>query len=116
MEHNITDGPPAVVVDDEGVTVWLAGEAHWRILWSQLASVDIGIEAVPEMGYFEAFWCLTGDGAEVVVPVEVIVNADELNNRLFELPGFDMEMYHRAREAEAQGLTGEFICWRKGNS
>ena len=109
-------GPPAVVLDDEGVTLWLGGEAHSCILWAQLASVDIGIVAAPEMGYFEAFWGLSGEGAEVIVPVEVIVNADQLNDRLFKLPGFDTEMYHRAREAESQGLLGGFVCWRKSNA
>ncbi|HEY9401269.1 MAG TPA: hypothetical protein VIQ24_01155 [Pyrinomonadaceae bacterium] len=109
-------GPPAVIVDDDGVTLWLGGKAHSRILWSQLTSVDIGIVTAPEMDYSEAFWGLTGDGAEVIVPVEVIVNAGQLNSKLFKLPGFDMEMYHRAREAESQGLPGEFVCWRKSNA
>ncbi|MCA1849696.1 MAG: hypothetical protein LC672_01255, partial [Acidobacteria bacterium] len=71
-------GPPAVVLDDEGVTLWLGGQVDSRILWSQLASVEIGIVTAPD--YSEAFWRLAGEGAEVVVPVEVIVNASQLND------------------------------------
>lgn len=109
-------GPPTVLLDDAGVTMWLGGKAYSRILWSQLTSLEIEIVTAPEMGYSEAFWRLTGECVEVVVPVELIVNADELNARLFELPGFDMEMYHRSREAESQGLPGEFVCWRESHA
>ena len=114
--QKVTDGRPTVVLDDEGVTLWLGDEEDSRILWTQLASVEIGIVGAPEMVYFEAFWGLTGDGAQVVVPVELIVNSELLNERLFQLPGFDMEMYRKAREAEAQGLIEEFTCWRKSNA
>jgi hypothetical protein len=102
------------VLDAEGVTAWLSGEAHSRILWSQITSVEVGIVTAPNLGYAEAFWRLAGEGVEFVAPVELIVNADHLNERLFTLPGFDMEAYRRAREAEARGESGEFICWRKG--
>ena len=109
-------GPPAVVLDAEGVTAWLGGEAHSRILWSQITLVEIGIVAAADLDYSEAFWRLAGEGVEFIAPVEVIVNANQLNDRLFTLPGFDMEMYRRAREAEAQGQLAEFVCWRKGNA
>lgn len=109
-------GPPAVVLDEEGATVWLGGEAYSSILWSQLASVEIGIVTNPGLSYSEAFWRLAGGGAEVFAPVELIVNSARLNDRLFKLPGFDVEMYRRAREAESQGLSGEFVCWRRNNS
>ena len=109
-------GPPAVVLDAKGVTAWLGGEAHSRILWSQIALVEIGIVGATALDYAEAFWRLAGEGVEFIAPVEVIVNADQLRDRLFLLPGFDMETYRRAREAEAQGELREFICWRKGNA
>lgn len=109
-------GPPAVVLDAEGVTAWLSGEAHSRILWSQITSVEVVILTATNLDYAEAFWRLAGEGVEFIAPVEVIVNADQLNDRLFTLPGFDMEAYRRAREAEARGESGEFICWRKGNA
>jgi hypothetical protein len=104
------------LLDDAGVTIWLGGKAHSGILWPQLTSVEIGIVTAPEMDYSEAFWRLTGECVEVVVPVEVIVNAAQLNARLFKLPGFDMEMYHRARDAESQSLPGEFVCWRESHA
>ena len=107
-------GPPAVVLDDEGVTLWLGGKADSRILWSELDSVEIGIVTAPN--YSEAFWRLAGEGAEVIAPVELIVNASQLSERLFELPGFDAETYRRAREAESQGQLGEFVCWRKSKA
>ena len=109
-------GPPAVVLDAEGVTAWLGGEAHSRILWSQIESVEIGIASAPDVGYSEAFWRLAGEGVEFFAPVEVMVNADQLSARLLVLPGFDTETYRRAREAESKGESGEFVCWRKGNA
>ena len=72
--------------------------------------------ASADLDYSEAFWRLAGEGVEFIAPVEVIVNANQLNDRLFMLPGFDVAMYHRAREAEAQGRLAEFVCWRKGNA
>jgi len=104
------------LLDAEGVTTWLACEAHSRILWSQITSVEAGIVTAANLGYAETFWRLAGEGVEFIAPVEVIVNADQLNERLFTLPGFDVEAYRRAREAEARGESGEFICWRKGNA
>jgi hypothetical protein len=109
-------GPPAVVLDSEGVTAWLGGEPRFRIKWSQIELVTVGVMAASDLGYSEAFWTLAGDGAELVAPVEVVVNAEQLNQRLFALPGFDMAVYRRALEAEAEGRAGEFICWRKGNA
>ena len=107
-------GPPALVLDSQGVTAWLGGEPHFRILWSQVESVAVEVITASSMNYSEAFWRLAGDGVEFAAPVEVIVNAEQLNQRLFSLPGFDTAAYRRAREAEAQGRPGEFICWRKG--
>ena len=109
-------GPPALVLDAEGVTAWLSGQAHARILWSQIEAVEIGIVLAPDVGYSEAFWRLAGGGVEFFAPIELIVNADQLGARLFALPGFDTEAYHRGREAEAAGEAGEFVCWRKGTA
>ena len=109
-------GPPAVVLDDEGVTLWLGGKADSRIHWSQIDLVEIGIVTAADSEYAEAFWRLAGEDVEFIAPVEVIVNAIQLNEKLFMLSGFDMEMYGRAREAETQGHSAEFVCWRKGNA
>ncbi len=96
-------GPPAIVLDSAGVTAWLEGEPRFRVSWSQVESVSIEVMVNSDLNYSEAFWRLAGDGAEFAAPVEVIVNAEQLNQRLFALPGFDMVEYGRAREAEAQG-------------
>ncbi len=109
-------GPPAVLLDDEGVTLWLAGRADSRILWSQIALVEIGIVTAAESEYSEAFWRLVGDDVELIAPLEIIANANQLNEKLFMLPGFDMEMYRLAREAEAQAHMAEFVCWRKASN
>ena len=85
------------MLDAEGVTAWLGGEAHSRILWSQLMLVEIGIVTAADLDYSEAFWRLAGEGVEFIAPVEVIVNANELNDMLFILTFFNMEMYLRAR-------------------
>ena len=106
-------GPPALVIDAEGVTAWLGRDALCRILWSQITLVEIAIVGATDLGYAEAFWRLSGEDVEFIAPVEVIVNADQLRDRLFMLPDFDAEMYRRAREAEAQGELRAFTCWRK---
>jgi hypothetical protein len=105
-----------VVLDAEGVTLWLGGKADCRILWSQISLVEIGIVTAPDLEYAEAFWRLASEDAEFTAPVEVIVNANQLSDKLFSLPGFDKEMYRQAREAEAQGQLAEFVCWHKGNA
>ena len=109
-------GPPALVLDAEGVTEWLSGQAHSRILWSQIEAVEVGVVLAPGTGYSEAFWRLAGDGIEFFVPVELMVNADQLRAKLFALTGFDVEAYQKGREAEAAGQPGEFVCWRRGNA
>src|SRR5687767_2460915 len=95
-------GPPAVVLDAGGVTAWRAGAVHSRILWSQIESVEIGVVTVPDMEYAEAFWLLVGEGVEFFAPVEIGVNAEQLTSCLLSLPGFDMESYRQAREAESK--------------
>ena len=109
-------GPPILVLEAEGVTEWLNGQVHSRILWSQIESVEIGVAVAPGVSYSEAFWRLVGEGVEFFAPVELIVNADQLSARLFALPGFDTGAYRRGREAEAAGESGEFVCWGKGNA
>ena len=54
-------GPPAVVLDAEGVTAWLGGEAHSSILWSQISLVEIEIVTAADLDYSEAFWRLAGE-------------------------------------------------------
>src|SRR5215472_5794414 len=108
-------GPPAVVLDDEGVTSWLGGEPYQRILWSQIELVEVSIVTVPDADYSEAFWGLRGAGLQFAAPVEVVVNGDQLTEKLLALPGFDMGAYRRARDAEARGEGGEFLCWLRSS-
>jgi hypothetical protein len=109
-------GPPALAVDAEAVTVWFEGVVKYQIRWDQIEQVSLSVVVAPEADYSEAFWSLTGDGVHFGAPVEVIMNAEDLNQRLFALPGFDMGAYRRAREAESNGQPGDFICWRRASA
>ena len=106
-------GPPALVVDSNGVAAWLGGVLTYQIRWDQIEEVTIGVLAVPEVEYPEAFWSVTGKGMSFGAPVELVVNSEDLNRRLFVLPGFDMIEYRRARDAESRGQPGDFVCWRR---
>jgi len=103
-----------VLVDDEGVSVWLGGAIHERIRWADVDRVSIDIVTAPQAGYSEAFWFLDGSGVRLGAPVELVMNAEFLNRRLFALPGFDQAAYEAARRAEAAFETGDFVCWERG--
>jgi hypothetical protein len=63
-------------------------------------------------GYAECFWELAGGEVPFGVPVEIVIGSEAFNAGLFALPGFDMAAYRQAREAEAAGKAGHFVCWR----
>ena len=105
-------GPPTVVLDDDGVTAWLTGKPAFHIRWEQVERVSI-IVTVYDSDWAEAFWSLTGAGQEFGAPVDMVVNADQLKNRLFALPGFDMAAYERARKSESDALECEVVCWNR---
>jgi len=108
------DSPPAVLVDDDGVSVWFGGAIHEQIRWSQVERVSVGVVAAPGAEYSEAFWFLEGDGVSLGAPVDLVMNAEFLNRRLFALPGFDQAAYEAARRAEAAYEPGDFVCWERG--
>ncbi len=105
-------GPPAVVLDDAGVTAWLTGKPAFHIRWKQVEKVSITV-TVYDTDWAEAFWSLTGAGQKLGAPVDMVVNADQLKDRLFALPGFDMTAYEQARQAESDSEEGEFVCWSR---
>src|SRR5262249_46865611 len=107
--------PPEVVVNDTGAEVLFNGIPKWRIEWSQVREVAIDIVTDGDR-YFEAFWGLSGEGVNFGCPVELVAGHDAFNARLFALPGFDVEAYRQAREAEAAGRPGHFLCWQSGRS
>ncbi len=63
-------------------------------------------------GHAEGFWDLVGGPVPLGVPVEIVAGSDAFNARLFALPGFDTAAYQQAREAEAAGSSGYFVCWQ----
>lgn len=86
----------------------------WRIEWTSLAEVGVHVIVNPEDNYSEAFWRLSGrtEGEGFEVPVEMVAGSEAFNDRLFDLPGFDLAFYVRARKAEAGAEPGYFVCWR----
>ena len=104
-------GPPAVVLDDDGVTAWLNGKPASHVRWAKLERLSIIVTVCAD--WSEGFWILTGAGQEFGAPVDLVVNADQLKDRLLALPGFDMTAYERARRAESDSQEGEFVCWNR---
>ncbi len=103
------EGRPSLSVDDERVEAWLGFEPAFSFPWLALEEVVVRIEPCLS----EAWWDLKGGGYTFSAPVEIVYNADALNQRLFALPGFDRAAYDAARRAEAAGEEREFLCWRK---
>jgi hypothetical protein len=111
MPHHVqtppeASGPPAVVLDSEGVTAWLEGEPRCRILWSQVESVAIEVITDPDLDYSEAFWMLAGGGAEFSAPIEVVVNAEQLNQEVVRAAGFRNGCVPACARGRGAGSTG----------
>jgi hypothetical protein len=103
------EGRPSVSVTDEHVEAWLGFEPRFTFPWPALEEVTVRIE--PTLG--EAWWELRGGQHSFSAPLEIVYNAESLNQRLFALPGFDRAAYDAARLAETTGEEREFLCWRK---
>ncbi len=103
--------PPEVVVDEVGAEVRFNRVPQWRIEWSQVTQVAVDVIDYGG-GDAEGFWDLAGGPVPFGVPVEIVAGSDAFNARLFALRGFDMAAYQQAREAEAAGKAGYFVCWR----
>jgi hypothetical protein len=104
-------GPPQVVVDDQGLGAGWAGQVKYHILWVELRSVIVDV-----IDGFEAFWILDGDNPVpgkplFAAPVELVAGADELRAKLLSLPGFDFKAFAAALDAEERGEEAEFLCW-----
>lgn len=110
---SIGTGPPAVVVDDEGVGAWLNGVLTCEISWRAVERIEIQVVAVPELGYGEGFWAITGGGARFVAPIDIVVGAERLLARLRAFRPFDQRQYEQALVAEKACIPGEFICWER---
>jgi hypothetical protein len=106
------EGPPQVVVDEQGLGAGWAGQVKYHILWTELRTVTVDV-----IGGYEAYWILDGENPVpgeplFVSPVEVVAGAEELRAKLLDLPGFDLEAFAAALDAEERGQEAEFICWR----
>jgi hypothetical protein len=107
--------PPEVVVDEAGAEVRFNRVPQGWIEWSQVRQVAVDVIDYGG-GHAEGFWDLAGAPVPFGVPVEIVAGSEAFNARLFGLPGFDMTAYQRAREAEAAGGAGYFVCWRAQDS
>jgi hypothetical protein len=105
--------PPTLVLDIDGVTAWLGGEPAERIRWAEIEEIRIVISAVKELEYSEAFWILDGTGQSFAAPRELVVNGELLTKKLLGFPGFSVEAYRCALEAEATAKSGEYLLWRR---
>ncbi len=104
--------PPVVVLIDGGAEVRLSGTVRWRIKWSQVRRIAIGIEVNEELEYSEAFWQLEGDEAELFCPVDLVAGAEAFKAAMFAFQGFNRAEYMRAIKAEADRRPGHFVCWQ----
>jgi hypothetical protein len=116
LPHPPGPRPPEVAVDDTTAEVRFNNVPQWRIEWSAVREVAVEVTVVEDVGYSEAFWQLAGEGVDFGCPVELVTGADEFNARVFALPGFDHEAYHRSRDAEATGRPGRFVCWQAADA
>ena len=107
--------PPEVVVDGQGAKVQFAVVVQWRIDWSEVHEIAVEVLVNADLEYSEAYWKLSGGTGEFWSPLDVIMGADVLTDRLFEFPGFDIEGFQKAWGAEGDGKPGVFVCWRKAN-
>lgn len=78
----------------------------WKNLQRVEVVVDVG-EGLPT-----TFFALHGPSAALVIP-EGATNADDLSERLFELPNFDADLFVDSMSA-VESKT--FVCWRKEDS
>lgn len=103
-------GPPTVQITNDEAIVWFDGNETYRIKWSDVTEISISINVIEELEYSEAFWML--NSGEFGAPLDMVVGADELREKLISFRGFDQEKYQEAILAESQGEQGYFICWR----
>lgn len=75
--------------------------------WKNLQRVEVVVDSTEELP--ATFFALHGPSAALVIP-EGATNADELGERLFELPDFDAELFVDSMSAVK---SQTFVCWRK---
>ena len=75
--------------------------------WKNLRRVEVVVNADAELPV--TFFALHGPTAALVIP-EGATNADDLSERLFELPEFDAELFV---ESMSSIKSHTFVCWKK---
>lgn len=75
--------------------------------WKNLRRVEVVVDAEAELP--ATFFALHGSTAALVIP-EGATNADDLGERLFELPDFDAELFVESMSAVK---SQTFVCWKK---
>ena len=75
--------------------------------WKNLKRVEVVVNA--SEGLPVTVFALHGPTAALVIP-EGATNADDLSERLFELPGFDADLFV---DSMSETTNKTFVCWRK---
>jgi hypothetical protein len=75
--------------------------------WKNLRRVEVVVTHDGPLP--ETFLTLHGPTAAVVIP-EGATNAEELTERLFELPGFDADAFVESMSAQD---AKTFVCWKR---
>lgn len=75
--------------------------------WKNLRRVEVVVNADDELPV--TFFALHGPTAALVIP-EGATNADDLSERLFELPEFDADLFVESMSAVK---SHTFVCWKK---
>jgi hypothetical protein len=75
--------------------------------WKNLQRVEVVVNADGDLPI--TFFALHGSSAALVIP-EGATNADDLGERLFELPDFNAELFVDSMSAVK---SQTFVCWRR---
>ena len=73
--------------------------------WKNLRRVEVVVTVDDPLP--ATFFTLHGPTSTVVIP-EGAMNADDLSERLFELPGFDADIFVDSMSAQT---SDTFVCW-----
>jgi hypothetical protein len=101
--------PPTVIFDEASFSITNTTNLNASMQWEDLSEVWVVLAGD------EAWWSLRSEQGVLVIPTWLIAGGDEFSQRLRGLPGFDLEAFQTAKEAEANAERDgdEFLCWRR---
>ena len=85
-------------------------DSSGSISWKNLLRVEVVVTEDQPLPV--TCFTLHGPSATVVIP-EGATNADDLSERLFELPGFDADVFVDSMSAQT---SKTFTCWQRGET